>query len=350
MCGACVLLMIGLAILVEISESFEHLSDSRNQIFLVPPYDGIFDQMLLVLGVAALLQRADAIGPVMLQVSRFGLDWIRSAAAAQTGQREVIVQRQYLLNVVETLDILVGFRVIVAAVDVLEHVHVARDVGLPPVRVFRVVPKVNVTEVVRSSGVVGNAQRFGHDDVDQLVPRLHVLGQNDLVRVHQGDVVVAVEVAVQTVVVRNHLVLAFARYLRFEIHVTQARDVGLLAGQRDGRQLHFARPLVVAQHFRYVGMHFQLVEEDFIGAEQVEQFDPLDQADAQVFAQEIEALDANCEPAFLLRDVVVDAQVVGRRLAALFRQRDGNGHLAALESFGGQNGRLGEVTSHQVGL
>ena len=60
----------------------------------------------------------------------------------------MIVHRQNLFDVVETFDVLVGFRVVCTAVDVLQHVHVARNVGLPSVRVLVVVPKVNVAEVV----------------------------------------------------------------------------------------------------------------------------------------------------------------------------------------------------------
>lgn len=213
--------LIGFAlVLIEEIERLEHLRNTRNEVLLVTPNDGVFDQMLLVLCVATLLQRADAIGAVVLQMGRLGFDGIGRAPAAQTRQREVIVQRQNLLNVVEALDVLIRFRVIIAAVDVLQHVHVARDVGLPPVRMFGIVPKVDVAEIIGCARVIGRGQRFRHDDVNQFVPRLHVLRQDDLVRVHERDVVVTVQIAVQAVVVRDHLVLALARDLRLEVHVT----------------------------------------------------------------------------------------------------------------------------------
>lgn len=114
----------------------EHAVDPRYELVLVAQHDRVFDQVLLVLGVAALLERADAVGAVVLQVGDFGLDGVRRARAAETRQREVIVQRQDLLHVVETLDVLVRLRVVGAAVDVLQHVHVARNGRLPLVRVL----------------------------------------------------------------------------------------------------------------------------------------------------------------------------------------------------------------------
>ena len=84
----------------------------------------------------------------MLQVGHFRLDGIGRASTAQTCQWEVIMQCQNLLDIVETFDVLIGFRVVCTAVDVLQHVHVSRDIRLPTVRMFIIVPEVNVTEVV----------------------------------------------------------------------------------------------------------------------------------------------------------------------------------------------------------
>ena len=67
---------------VEKTQFFQHLIDSGNQILLVAPDDGVFDQVLLVLAVAALLQCADAIGPIVLQVGHLRFDGVRRTATA----------------------------------------------------------------------------------------------------------------------------------------------------------------------------------------------------------------------------------------------------------------------------
>lgn len=151
------------AFLIKKSKFAQYLIDARNQILFIAPDERVFDQVFLELGIAAFLQCANAISSVVLQVRHLWLDGVTRTAAVQTGEREMIVQRQNLLNVVETLDVLVGFRVVEAAIDVLEHVHMRRYVRFPLVRVIGIVPKVHVTKIVRGSRVVGDRERFRHD-------------------------------------------------------------------------------------------------------------------------------------------------------------------------------------------
>lgn len=60
----------------------------------------------------------------MLQLRVLGLDGVASAAGAQTGQREVVVQSDHPFRVVEALDVLVRLGEVLRAVHVLQHVHV----------------------------------------------------------------------------------------------------------------------------------------------------------------------------------------------------------------------------------
>lgn len=94
-----------------------------------------------------------------LRVSRF--DRVRSANRPEAAQREVIMQGQNFLCVVEALDVLVGLREVLRAIDVLQHVHVLRDVLDPAVGVDQVVEEVDVADVVRSALVRADFERLG---------------------------------------------------------------------------------------------------------------------------------------------------------------------------------------------
>lgn len=63
----------------------------------------------------------------MLKLTHVGADRVRGAHAAQTAQREVIVQDEHFFRIVEALDVLTRFGVISASVDVLHHMKVRRD-------------------------------------------------------------------------------------------------------------------------------------------------------------------------------------------------------------------------------
>ena len=136
----------------EESNFLEHVIDPSNQIFIITPDNWIFDQVLLEIHLAILLQLT--VASVVLQMSRFRINSMRIAAFTQARKWKVIVQRQDLLNVMKTLDVRPRFGVIVTAVNVLEHVHVTRDVRVPHVRMLLVIPKVDIAEMVRGRGFV----------------------------------------------------------------------------------------------------------------------------------------------------------------------------------------------------
>jgi len=140
--------------LIKKAESFQHMIHSGDKIFFVAPDNSVLDQMLLKLWIAALLQSGDTIGPVVLQVGHLRFHRVGGALPIQARQREVVVQRQNLGNVVKALDVLVGFRVVCTAVHVLQHVHVMRDPCFPHVRVLHIIPKVDITEIVARSTVI----------------------------------------------------------------------------------------------------------------------------------------------------------------------------------------------------
>jgi hypothetical protein len=95
------------------------------------------------------------------------------------------------------------------------------------------------------------------------VPPAGVRQRHDhLVNVEQRHVVVAVQVAVQAVVVGDYLVLPLVRHLVLEIQVPEDVGVGLRAGQRQRRQVHHALGHVVVQEALYVRMDGHLVQKD----------------------------------------------------------------------------------------
>ena len=102
-----------------------------------------------------------------------------------------------------------------------------------------------------------------------------MLQRNDhLVNVEQGDVLVAVHVPVETVVVGDELVLALAPELALEVHVLKDGHVGLVAGQRDGGHLDQPLGAVVVKHLSHVRMDFEVVEKNFISTESSQHLEP----------------------------------------------------------------------------
>lgn len=78
------------------------------------------------------------------------------------------------------------------------------------------------------------------------------------------------------------------------------------ARQRQRCDVNFAFPLVILQDFRNVRMNLKLVEVNFIGAKQRDQFDPFDHFDGQIIVEEIQTLDTNSETFF----AIVDWQII----------------------------------------
>jgi hypothetical protein len=114
----------------------------------------------------------------------------------------VVVQSRDQIRVVETFDEVPRFGVVLCSVHVLQHVHVLGDFLEPGVLVEMTVQEVDVASNVRrllAQSVV--------EGVDQLHPGTFN-GNYDLVGVEQHDVLELLEVLVEAVVVRDHLLEA----------------------------------------------------------------------------------------------------------------------------------------------
>jgi hypothetical protein len=114
----------------------------------------------------------------------------------------VVVQSRDQIRVVETFDEVPRFGVVLCSVHVLQHVHVLGDFLEPGVLVEMTVQEVDVASNVRrllAQSVV--------EGVDQLHPGTFS-GNYDLVGVEQHDVLELLEVLVEAVVVRDHLLEA----------------------------------------------------------------------------------------------------------------------------------------------
>ena len=126
---------------------------------------------------------------------------------------------QHLLGVVEALDSMAGFAVVGAAVDVLHHVQVLGDVleVLVLVSVEHLVHEVDVPEVPARPRLVLHLEGALDGLLHHVLP-VGVLQRHDhLVNVEQGDVLVAVDVAVEAVVVGDQLQLPLRKIsLKFE--------------------------------------------------------------------------------------------------------------------------------------
>lgn len=92
--------------------------------------------------------------------------------------------------------------------------HVSRHALEPVVPMHHIIHEVNVPEVVGRSGIVPRLACLGVDGDHEFLPRGALHGHDDLVNVEQSDVLVLVEVPVQAVVVRDHLVLTLVVHLR----------------------------------------------------------------------------------------------------------------------------------------
>jgi hypothetical protein len=310
----------------EVAQRPQRGRDASHQRLLELPDGGVHDARLPVL-LAALLQGLDAVGAVVVELGVAGLDRVGGAATAEARQREVVVQGQHLLRVVETLDVLAGFGEVFGAIHVLQHVHVPGDLLEPAVVVEEVVQEVDVAHVVRRPLLLVDFERFGQDLVHQALPGGAVERHDHLVDVQQGDVLVLVHVLVEAVVVGDQLVLALVVGLLGEIEVLEGGGVGLAPCQINRSHVNLPLLFVVFQHFTDIRVDLQLVEEDFVGPQKVQQFDPLDQTHRQVFVQEVQAFDAH-RKVFLLRWFLEDhPQIVGGVVASLLHQRNRLRHL-----------------------
>ena len=109
----------------------------------------------------------------------------------------MVVESQHFLRVVEGLDIVTRRGVAGAPVDVLHHVKVGRnvwdDTSLVPLQ--EIIEEVNIPEGPGDLTTLGR-----HQVLHQVGPVGVVGGDDDLVRVEEGDVLVPVHVPVETVI------------------------------------------------------------------------------------------------------------------------------------------------------
>jgi hypothetical protein len=141
------------------------------------------------------------------------------------------VQRRHQIRVVEAFDVVPRFGVVLCSVHVLQHVHILGDSLEPGVLV-----EVTVQEV----DVAGNVRRLLAQNVVQGRDQLHpgtFSGNNDLVGVEQHDVLELLEVLVEAVVVRDHLLEASLDDFLVQELVLEVGLVGVVA--HETQRSHF---------------------------------------------------------------------------------------------------------------
>ena len=163
-------------------------------------------------------------------------------AASQTGEGEMVVESQHSPRVVEGLDVVTRRGVVGAPVDVLHHVKVGRNVwdvtSLVPLQ--EIIEEVNIPE-----GPGDLTARGRHQVLHQVGPVGVVGGDDDLVRVEEGDVLVPVHVPVETVIVRYDLILSLVDQFALDKEVLQPGQVGLVVWQRDWNDFYLSTAAVI---------------------------------------------------------------------------------------------------------
>lgn len=91
--------------------------------------------------------------------------------------------------------------------------QIFRNPRKPIVAMHHVVHEIDIAEIVRSPGIVPALPRLGIYGQHQFLPVLALHRHNHFVYVQKRDVLVVIEVAVKTVVIRNDFVLAFVVHL-----------------------------------------------------------------------------------------------------------------------------------------
>ena len=154
----------------------------------------------------------------------------------------MVVESQDFLRVVEGLDVVTRRGVSVTSVDVLHHVKVGRNVwdvtALVPLQ--KIIEEVNIPE-----GPAGFVTRGPHQVLHQVGPVGVVGGDDHLVRVEEGDVLVPVHVPVQTVVVRQDLILSLVDQFALDKEVLEPGQVWLVFWQRDWNDFYLSTAAVI---------------------------------------------------------------------------------------------------------
>ena len=150
----------------------------------------------------------------------------------------MVVESQHSLRVVEGLDIVTRRGVSVAPVDMLHHVKVGRDVCL--ISLQQIIKEVNISESPGDLTALGR-----HQVLHQVGPVGVVGGDDDLVRVEECDVIIPVHVPVETVIVRDDLILSLVDQFALDKEVLQPGEVWLVVWQRDWNDFYLSSAAVI---------------------------------------------------------------------------------------------------------
>ena len=154
----------------------------------------------------------------------------------------MIVESQHSPRVVEGLDVVTRRGVVGAPVDVLHHVKVGRNVWdvTSIILLQEIIKEVNIPEDP------GDLTARGRHQVLHEVGPVGVVGGDDhLVRVEEGDVLVPVHVPVETVIVRQDLILSLMDEFALDKEVLQPGKVGLVVWQRDWNNFYLSTTAVI---------------------------------------------------------------------------------------------------------
>ena len=154
----------------------------------------------------------------------------------------MVVESQHSPRVVEGLDVVTRRGVVGAPVDVLHHVKVGRNVW----DVTSIILLQEIIEEVNIPEDPGDLTAGGRDQVlHQVGPVGVVGGDDDLVRVEEGDVLVPVHVPVETVIVWDDLILSLVDQFALDKEVLQPGEVWLVVWQRDWNDFYLSSAAVI---------------------------------------------------------------------------------------------------------
>lgn len=258
----------------------------------------------------------------------------------------MIVECQDAFRVVETFYVLIWLCEVRGAVCVLQHVHVFGDARHPFVLMLVLVEEVDIPHVIARVCRVPKLLALLEHPHHQVVPTVvvFVLRHDHFVNVEQGDKLVLVHIFIQTIVVRDQLVLPLLTCLLRQVQMLEPRNIRHSAGQRQWRHMNFVFLLVMSQNFRNVRMNLKFVEVNFVSAQQRDQFNPLDEFHRKIIVQEVQPFHANSESFFAVvnRQIINDFQIIRRRVALLFDNRH--------RSWDERLERFGNLTRDKIGL
>ena len=154
----------------------------------------------------------------------------------------MVVESQDSLRVVEGLDSITRRGVCVAPVDVLHHMKVGRNIwDVTSLLLLQlIIEEVNIPE-----DPAAFASRLRHQVLHQVGPVGVVGGDDHLVRVEEGDVLVPVHVPVETVIVWQDLILSLVDQFALDEEVLQPGQVGLVLWQRDWNDFYLSTAAVI---------------------------------------------------------------------------------------------------------